>query len=174
MKLTPIKVPGKRAPKAGGKTVVKLIPFSTLCSLLTWLQKSRLPGRSFQIKASKNEVPVTTSTAKSSKGSKKKSMKNMKPRLKMSQLERLPTELLEDVFFYCLNISLPRSSPVIAGKLSSSSVYTKIVDVAFHPTWDSYYGLKRTPNDTNIIPAPGDAVLQVWSQYSFDFTCSRG
>lgn len=79
----------------------------------------------------------------------------------MSQLEKLPVELLEDVFFYCLNVSLPKASPVIAGKLSSSSVYTKIIDIAFQPTWEVCYGMKRTPNDTNIILAPGDAVLQV-------------
>ena len=59
----------------------------------------------------------------------------------MSSLEKLPTELLERVFFYCLNLDLPRSSPVIGGKLSSESVYTRTIHDAFDETWKSWYGI---------------------------------
>ncbi len=40
----------------------------------------------------------------------------------LSPLERLPTEVLEIVFFNCLNINLPRASPVLASALSSFHV----------------------------------------------------
>ncbi|KAL2042623.1 hypothetical protein N7G274_004382 [Stereocaulon virgatum] len=54
-----------------------------------------------------------------------------------SRLELLPTELLEFVFFYCLNISLPRASPAIGQKLASTHVKYRLVlqafDVSKHP-----------------------------------------
>jgi hypothetical protein len=49
----------------------------------------------------------------------------------MSALEKLPTELLETVFLYCLNLDLPRASPVIGGKLGSEVVYLRTVVSAF-------------------------------------------
>lgn len=62
----------------------------------------------------------------------------------MSFLEKLPTELLEKVFLYCMNLELPRASPVIAGKLSSETVYLHTIISAFGPTWDRWHGrLKR-------------------------------
>jgi len=66
----------------------------------------------------------------------------------MSNLEKLPTELLVDIFLYSMNIDLPRSSPVIGGKLTSKLVYTRTVIAAFGPTWDAGYGnyRSRDPN----------------------------
>jgi hypothetical protein len=66
----------------------------------------------------------------------------------MSNLEKLPTELLVDIFLYSTNIDLPRSSPVIGGKLTSELVYTRTVIAAFGPTWDTGYGhhIRRGPN----------------------------
>jgi hypothetical protein len=61
----------------------------------------------------------------------------------MSNLEKLPTELLVAIFFYSMNMDLPRSSPVIGGKLSNEVVYTRIVIAAFGPTWEYAYGRHR-------------------------------
>lgn len=58
----------------------------------------------------------------------------------MSNLEKLPTELLEKVFLFCMNLQLPRASPVIAGKLSSEIVYLHTIMSAFGPTWDRWHG----------------------------------
>lgn len=58
----------------------------------------------------------------------------------MSNLEKLPTELLLEIFLHSMNIDLPRSSPVIGGKLTSELVYTRTIIVAFGPTWDAGYG----------------------------------
>ncbi|KAK3176146.1 hypothetical protein OEA41_007468 [Lepraria neglecta] len=44
-----------------------------------------------------------------------------------SRLELLPTELLETIFFYCVNISLPQASPAIGHKLASTLVKSRLV-----------------------------------------------
>jgi hypothetical protein len=77
----------------------------------------------------------------------------------MSNLEKLPTELLERVFFYCLNIDLPRSSPVIGGKLSSETVYMRTIIAAFGVTWSWGYSI-RNPRQARIR-GEGDPTLQV-------------
>ena len=59
----------------------------------------------------------------------------------MSQLEKLPAELLEQVYLHAMNINLPRASPIIGAKLSSDSIYHKTVMAAFSPTWN--YWRKR-------------------------------
>jgi len=45
----------------------------------------------------------------------------------MSLLEKLPTELLEKVYLYAMNTDLPRSSPIIAGKLSREFIYIQTI-----------------------------------------------
>lgn len=45
----------------------------------------------------------------------------------IAPLELLPTELLENIFFCCLNISLPQASPTIGRKLASAHVKTHLL-----------------------------------------------
>ena len=45
----------------------------------------------------------------------------------LSHLERLPVELLETIFFYCLNPSLPQASITIGKKLGSTHVKSQLV-----------------------------------------------
>ncbi|CZS98751.1 uncharacterized protein RCO7_06432 [Rhynchosporium graminicola] len=54
----------------------------------------------------------------------------------MSLLEKLPMELLELVFQFCLNLDLPKASPVLAGKLASITVYNWTIMRAFGPSWE--------------------------------------
>ncbi|KAG4436707.1 hypothetical protein IFR05_007821 [Cadophora sp. M221] len=61
----------------------------------------------------------------------------------MSLLEKLPTELLERVFQFCLNLDLPKASPVIAGKLSSSTVFNWTVMRVFCPSWERGYAREK-------------------------------
>ena len=61
----------------------------------------------------------------------------------MSLLEKLPTELLVEIFLYSMNLDLPRSSPIIGAKLTSELVYTRTVVEAFGPTWEKEYGKYR-------------------------------
>jgi len=72
--------------------------------------------------------------------SKKRELKDLKSRRKMSALEKLPTELLQHIFLYCLNLNLPRSSPVIGGSLSDKSMYLRVVLAAFEISWDCGQG----------------------------------
>jgi hypothetical protein len=77
----------------------------------------------------------------------------------MSDLEKLPTELLEAVFLYCMNLDLPRSSPVIAGKLSSELMYSRTVIAAFGPTWDRWHGQEQNRKLQKDV-TDADPVLQ--------------
>ena len=86
----------------------------------------------------------------------------------MSLLERLPTEILETVFLYCLNLELPRASPVIAGKLSSEIVYFHTILSAFGPTWEKWHGrqkiskTKRNNEEDSVnVASEGDPKFQV-------------
>lgn len=74
----------------------------------------------------------------------------------MSVLEKLPIELLEKVFLHCLNLDLPRSSPIIAGKLSSPMVFVQTVMAAFGPTWHGFVSVVQPP-----VEEMEDSYLQV-------------
>ena len=51
---------------------------------------------------------------------------NQKAPKHASVLENLPAELLENIFFNCLNVSLPQASPLIGKKLASNHVKTQL------------------------------------------------
>ncbi|MCJ1462403.1 hypothetical protein MMC07_001004 [Pseudocyphellaria aurata] len=56
----------------------------------------------------------------------------------LSPLERLPTELLEKVFFECLNVNLPKASPTLGFALSSFHVKSQLLFKSFSS--DRRYG----------------------------------
>ena len=94
----------------------------------------------------------------------------------MSLLEKLPTELLERVFLYCLNLELPKSSPVISGKLSSQKMYNETIMAAFGPTWERWHGRQRSRLLKSDDAGPGDPgqdpILQVMKSYLYLFLFS--
>lgn len=51
--------------------------------------------------------------------------------LPCSPLERLPTEVLEMIFMHSLNLSLPRASPVLGGRLASDHMKTELFLLVF-------------------------------------------
>lgn len=55
------------------------------------------------------------------------------PRRTLSMLEALPVEIIEQIFFNCLNLNLPRASPVLATALSREHLYKLLINLAF---WD--------------------------------------
>lgn len=58
----------------------------------------------------------------------------------LSRLESLPTELIQIIFFECLNLSLPRASPTIAAALSSFYVKYRLFLIAFSSAhWQLQY-----------------------------------
>lgn len=96
---------------------------------------------------------------------KTRSLKHLKSRRKMSCLEKLPVELLTRVFLFSLNFELPRSSPIIGGKLSSDHVYVRTIIAAFHNSWFCDYAKimnVEVPNCSPVSPRKLDShVLQV-------------
>ena len=82
--------------------------------------------------------------AKSRQG---RSLKTIKPRRKMSSLEKLPTELLLQIFFYSMNLDLPRASPIIAGKLSDEHTFIRTIMMVFDLSWayryESMHGFRK-------------------------------
>jgi hypothetical protein len=103
-------------------------------------------------------VQVSKESSIAFKKPKPRSLKNFKSKRKMCALEKLPTELLEAVFFYCMNLSLPRASPIIGAKLSSERVYNWTIVNSFGPTWEEY-GARTDPlGAENTL---GDPKLQV-------------
>ena len=50
----------------------------------------------------------------------------------LSALESLPTEVFEQIFFHCLELSLPRASPYLAKALSRPAVYSALVLFAYY------------------------------------------
>lgn len=85
-----------------------------------------------------------------------------------SNLDTLPSEILEKILLYSQNLSLPHASPVIGAKLSERATLIRLLIWAFHETWDQWFGV---PTSTTLLHGPpvmgkpqtkchGDHVLQ--------------
>lgn len=120
--------------------------------------QKRPRGRPLKLQSSKSASHTSHSSTSALPVSKVRTMKNIKSKRKMSQLEKLPTELLETIFLHCLNLNMPACSPVIGGKLSSEFIYSKIIIHAFGPIWNDWYGKLIDPDRQG---ATGDHALQV-------------
>lgn len=64
-----------------------------------------------------------------------------------SGFERLPTEILELIFFQCLNLNLPLASSNLGSALSSFSVKSRLFFMAFSADDFSYYDFKLKHSD---------------------------
>lgn len=62
-------------------------------------------------------------------------------------LERLPTEILELIFFQCLNLNLPLASSYLGSALSSFYVKSRLFFMAFSADHFSYYDFKLSHSD---------------------------
>lgn len=58
-------------------------------------------------------------------------------------LEKLPTELLQAIFSFSLNLDLPLVSPIIAGKLSDEHTFLSTIISVFEPSWQVSYEIAR-------------------------------
>jgi len=101
---------------------------------------------------------------KSLKSGRKRSLKNLKSKKRMTALEKLPTELLVRVFFFSMSLDLPRASPVIAGKLSNEYVFLQTIMMVFEPSWELHYEQLHGDRRVSIdCLHPVDPTLQVSS-----------
>lgn len=85
----------------------------------------------------------------------------------LSFLESLPTEILQTIFLYCLNLDLPRASPLLGAKLSNEHIYLQSVLLVFSPSWEQRLSQVTrllehdTARESELLVSAGDPVLQV-------------
>lgn len=79
----------------------------------------------------------------------------------LSTFESLPVELLEKIFFYSLNVNLPRSSPYLANVFSNERVYRLLILLAF---WDNDF-----PYDDTYSPSEEGRVFGGYPPRNWDF-----
>ncbi|KAL2069154.1 hypothetical protein VTL71DRAFT_15492 [Oculimacula yallundae] len=128
MELTPIRIPGKY------KRIKTKIATEARKAL------NRKPGRPLKHTQNVSSIPIAAADNSQPLNSpKKRTLKTIKSKRKMSLLEKLPVELLERVFQFCLNLDLPQASPVLAGKLASATIYNWTLMRVFGPSWDRGY-----------------------------------
>lgn len=65
----------------------------------------------------------------------------------LSPLERIPTEILELIFFQCLNLNLPLASSNLGSALSSFYLKSRLFFMAFSSDHFSYYDFKLEHSD---------------------------
>ena len=113
--LTPVRIRGK---KQHSRPVDASPVSSTIVHRSSSRPSSPLPGRSRRTRKRRpQDAGVSSSRLDTSSAT--------------SPLERLPTELLEDIFFRCLNLSLPRASLALGQQLASYHVKSKLYAIAF-------------------------------------------
>lgn len=124
--LTPVRIRGK---KQHSKPADASSVYSTIVHRSSSQPSSPLPGRSRKTRKGRLQgVGLSPSRLDTSSGA--------------SPLERLPTELLEDIFFRCLNLSLPRASLALGQQLASYHVKSKLYAIAFS-------AVSLSPDDNN-------------------------
>lgn len=155
MKLTPIKVRGKRGqPTVHDDTVVK--------------------GK---IKRQGNEAPGLSGQPEAKRAKKRKTkpidgigggmMMMMMMSKAMPRILQLPQEVLERVFIASKNLALPLVSRELFRRLSTDSIKYQLVGAAFGPTWHAWYGLDNLQVlsyhgwNSDVDRIAGDAAFQV-------------
>jgi len=90
------------------------------------------------------------------------------PRHSLSSVEQLPTEILEQIFLYALNVSFARSSHIIGTKLSSQHTYYAFGQAIFGFFKDQYgnryttYDALTDIPDNLLVKARNEALLCRW------------
>ncbi|KAG5974351.1 hypothetical protein E4U55_008222 [Claviceps digitariae] len=80
-----------------------------------------------------------------------------------ASLQSLPVELLESIFLYSANLALPRSSPLLGAKLSGKATLLRLFIIAFHDTWDQFFGIpdhELSPDRRGAKWCEGDVSFQ--------------
>ncbi|KAH7304926.1 hypothetical protein B0I35DRAFT_484120 [Stachybotrys elegans] len=93
-------------------------------------------------KKKKDDAAATTTTSAA------KSFAMIRQSRQRPTLEGLPIEILEPIFLYSENLSLPRSSSRLGLKLSAPSTFVRLVMQAFGDTWDQSFGHLPQQMDT--------------------------
>ena len=132
-----------------------------------------------RVRGKKRKISGKTQMAKQVSAPKSLSRPIMfKPTRKLSQLERLPAELLQEIFLQSLNLNLPRASPVLGSILSSSHIKKLLVFLAFSS--DDGYCLEHSAELLSILHTKQEignlqsAILRLkWMDLTFLNQCIR-
>lgn len=123
MKLTPLKVRGKRGQSKAGK------------------KASSASARRKDRDAADMHVPPETRRTKRSRGDNGDDNTGNMLKKHLPRLSQLPQEILERVFIASRNLSLPLVNRELYRLLSNPSIKYQLVGSAFGPTWNAWYGL---------------------------------
>lgn len=114
--MTPMKVRGKRGQHQPIREGYRRSQNSLRSAIVPFTQLSDSFVQSVPAYSSKMKLPVPSDNHNAA---------NVAP------IERLPVELLEIIFFSCLNVSLPQASPIIGNALSSFHCKARVAELAF-------------------------------------------
>jgi hypothetical protein len=150
MKLTPIKVKGKAAPKK------------------TWKPPRVQPARSAKRQRDEDD-DVEEVGDSSSDGPRRRRRQRFKAKKPAATIEQLPAEILERIILMSRNLNFLRSSLRIGYRFSSRVFLTELLEAAFAPTWDLWFGYDSiivfSHWEKNGVPdsaeVPGDPNFQV-------------
>ncbi|RMZ76986.1 hypothetical protein DV738_g4643, partial [Chaetothyriales sp. CBS 135597] len=62
---------------------------------------------------------------------KKHTSRRVRRRTEISSLEKLPVEVIQQIFFLCLETNLPNASPILSKALSHESIYRAVILLAY-------------------------------------------
>lgn len=136
MKLTPVKVRGKRSqPKLAKKS-----------KRTSSTEKEAPRGddddhSAPQAKRARIHLDNTNNDAAAAAAAAAAIMSRMRRKKTLPRLSQLPQEILERVFIASRNLALPLVNRELHHRLSSDSVRYQLVGAAFGPTWGAWYGL---------------------------------
>ncbi|KAI1007845.1 hypothetical protein K3495_g380 [Podosphaera aphanis] len=94
------------------------------------------------IKVPGNAIPLTKRrkiSAPDVAGARSLRLKRNRKTRSCAMLESLPSEILEIILFACLNVDLPRSSPLLGAKLSCRYIYVRFILSIFKSSWERFY-----------------------------------
>ncbi|KAK4043757.1 hypothetical protein C8A01DRAFT_32076 [Parachaetomium inaequale] len=148
MKLTPIKVKGKAAPKKTWK------PPAVQPALPTKRQRDEDEG------GGGNDGTVGTDSTNNPR----RRRRYFKPKKPAAPVEQLPAEILERIILMSRNLNFLRSSLRIGYRFSSRVFLTELLEAAFAPTWDMWFGYPRDVvlhhrkgvSDSALVPGDPD------------------
>ncbi|KAL9102864.1 MAG: hypothetical protein Q9163_002045 [Psora crenata] len=144
MDLTPVRIRGKRYTPILQNSRSKLIRkrFASTTSTTT-TQPHASPFKKSRPEASQSQPPQTP---------------------ELSHLERLPTELLEQIFWHCPNINLPAASLTLGQKLSSQSLKLQFFRLACEKR--SAFAKMAQAYGARTVPEVQNALLRLsWVTY---------
>ena len=86
-----------------------------------------------------------------------------------SNIDTLPSEILEQILLYSANVALPHASHAIGIRLSERATLIRFFIWAFHDTWEQWFGVPTSKTLQHGPPilgqhkkkCQGDPVLQV-------------